>query len=122
MNTKSPWLSHIDRPRLTLAIYWACWKTILLLVALSSPGNGYDTSTAVLFAQHDQRSTQSEYIDLMRYALQKLVRWDAVYFTQIAHRGTRFEQEWAFGWGFVRLLGLGGRGREILLLVKKYSG
>lgn len=119
MNTKSYWLSPLDRPRLTLAIYWACWKTLLLLVALSSPGNGYDTSTAVLFAQYDERSAQSKHLDLMRHALHKLVRWDAIYFTQMAHRGTRFEQEWAFGWGLVRLLGLGGRGREIVLLVKR---
>jgi len=115
MKTKSPWLSPIDRPRLTLAIYWVCWKTVLLLVALSSPGNGYDTSTAVLFAQYEQEATQSKYTDLVQHALQKLVRWDAVYFTQVAHRGTRFEQEWAFGWGFTRLLNLGGIGTGIVV-------
>jgi len=116
MNTKSLQLDPVGRPRLTLAIYWICWKTVLLLVALSSPGNGYDTSTAVLFAQYDQLSS---YTHLVQHALQKLVRWDAVYFTQIAHRGTRFEQEWAFGWGFARLLNLGGRGTETVTLVEK---
>jgi hypothetical protein len=36
--------------------------------------------------------------------LQTLTRWDAIYFASIAERGYVFEQEWAFGWGFTRLL------------------
>jgi len=118
MNPKSPWLRPIDHPRLALAIYWVCWKSLLLLVALSSPGNGYDTSTAVLFARSHSQSTKSKYNDLVQRALLKQVRWDAVYFTQIAHRGTRFEQEWAFGWGFVRFLKFAGRGTEIMKRVE----
>lgn len=88
---------------------------MLLLVALSSPGNGYDTSTTVLFTPYNEQSS------LLQHALQKLVRWDAVYFTQMAHRGTRFEQEWAFGWGFVRLLNLSGRGTGLIIDIEKLA-
>ena len=44
------------------------------------------------------------------------VRWDAIYFIQIAHRGVLFEQEWAFGWGFAKLLTLVGRGMTCSIL------
>ena len=78
-----------------------------MFLALISPGAGYDTSTEVLFASPSERT------NLFAYCVKKLVRWDAIYFSQIAHRGQLFEQEWAFGWGFMRMLGLGGKGRNL---------
>ena len=95
-----------QNPRTALASCWIIWKLILTFLALGSPGIGYDTSTDVVFATPDKRAS------LLIYGLKKLLRWDAVYFSQIAQRGPLFEQEWAFGWGFTRMLGLGGKGRS----------
>ncbi|KAL8926314.1 MAG: hypothetical protein Q9172_001823 [Xanthocarpia lactea] len=44
-----------------------------------------------------------------RALAEKLTRWDAIYFTNIAHRGAVFEQEWAFGWGYAKVVGILGR-------------
>lgn len=38
------------------------------------------------------------------------MRWDAIYYVQIAHRGIVFEQEWAFGRGFTKVLAFFARG------------
>lgn len=70
---------------LCLTAIFVVWKRLLLLVALSTPGKGYDTSTTLL------------------PSLSKLVRWDAIYYVQIARRGHLFEQEWAFGKGLSTL-------------------
>lgn len=81
-------------------------------IALASPGPGYDTSTTLSKCDHGEGAIKaSSWLD-------NFVRWDAIYFTQIAHRGVVFEQEWAFGWGFARLLTLVGRGmsRSILYI------
>ena len=77
-------------PRTRLIAYLLVYKVLLLLVAVASPGPGYDTSTTLL---HPERGVA-----------RKLVRWDAIYFTQIASRGYSFDQEWAFGWGFTHLI------------------
>lgn len=71
---------------LTLTGIFASWKALLLLVAWSAPGDGYDTSTTLLPYSN------------------KLVRWDAIYFVQMAQRGHVFEQEWAFGLGISTIL------------------
>lgn len=68
-------------PLVTLTGVFALWKTLLLVIAWSAPGKGYDTSTTLLPDGN------------------KLVRWDAIYFVQMAQRGHVFEQEWAFGVG-----------------------
>lgn len=94
-------------PKTALTLCWILWKTTLLFLALTSPGAGYDTSTEVLFA------TPSDRANTFSYCAKKLVRWDAIYFSQIAQRGQSFEQEWAFGWGFMRMLVLGGKGRNL---------
>jgi phosphatidylinositol glycan class V len=44
--------------------------------------------------------------EVVPYITSKLVKWDAIYFVQTARRGYVFEQEWAFGWGFSRLIKL----------------
>lgn len=83
-------------PLLYLTGAFSAWKLLLLIVAWSAPGEGYDTSTSLL--PH----------------FNKLVRWDAIYYVQTAHRGHVFEQEWAFGIGLSTILstisprGLGG--------------
>ena len=94
-------------PKIALVLCCILWKISLLSLALISPGVGYDTSTDVLFATPSHRANP------FSHCVKKLVRWDAIYFSQIAQRGQSFEQEWAFGWGFMRMLGLGGKGRNL---------
>lgn len=90
-------LDHSVR-KLVVAFFW--WKTLLLLIALCSPGPGYDTSGSLIEASHGK-----EILPLaLRHTIGKLVRWDAIYFVKTAERGYLFEQEWAFGWGFSRVI------------------
>ena len=109
MMGKNLWDKPLAHPRSALTLYWVCWKIALLLVILASPGPGYDSSTTILFAQHDQTVDYRQHGKVCSYLVQRLVRWDAIYFTQAAHRGFRFEQEWAFSRGFSGLLSLGGK-------------
>ena len=92
----------LERPIRFLVLLFAIWKAILLAVLLCSPGPGYDTSTTLLdlgsplsTAQTDIRPSSP----ILTPSLLKLVRWDAIYFSQLSHRGHVFEQEWAFGVG-----------------------
>jgi phosphatidylinositol glycan class V len=99
-----PWTSPQDHSFLTLTICFVFWKALLIGIALTSPGPGYDTSTTLL-----KHEIEEPHLDLQAHgglseSLSKFVRWDAIYFTQISLRGYMFEQEWAFGWGFVKLL------------------
>ena len=93
--------------RLTLLGCYTAWRALILLTATLSPGPGYDTSTDLVLPGQP--------------LLNKLVRWDAIYFTQIARRGYLFEQEWAFSWGFTRLLSF-LTGRKPLLEVALVLG
>jgi phosphatidylinositol glycan class V len=88
------------RPIRSLILTFAAWKALLLLIALCSPGPGYDTSTT-LFLRGDTHLPGP-----LTYVIGKLTRWDAIYFVKAATRGYRYEQEWAFGWGFTRLIAL----------------
>lgn len=106
-----------SRPYVTLALAFAAWKTFLLLVALLSPGVGYDTSTDLLFSgslqsQAPQRAGWSLGWTFAHHVASKLTRWDAIYFVTIAKRGYLYEQEWAFGWGYSSLVQQNAR-REI---------
>jgi phosphatidylinositol glycan class V len=78
--------SHLFR----LAALFCAWKALLLVVALASPGPGYDTSTVILFSADPESTT------IWRHLAVCLTRWDAIYFTVAAHRGKVFEQEYAF--------------------------
>lgn len=88
------------RPVRSLIPAFAAWKALLLLIALCSPGPGYDTST-ILALEGDSQLPRP-----LAYVAGKLVRWDAIYFVEVAARGYRYEQEWAWGWGFTRLIAL----------------
>ncbi len=97
----------LNRPKRSLIISFTLWKALLLAVTFASPGPGYDTSTTLLkpHSMHD-----IEVASKTSGLFTKLVRWDAIYFTQVAHRGVVFEQEWAFGWGFTKLIAFLARG------------
>jgi phosphatidylinositol glycan class V len=83
----------------SLILTFAAWKA-LLLIALCSRGPGYDTSTTLALRGDTQLSGP------LIYVIGKLTRWDAIYFVKAATRGYRYAQEWAFGWGFTRLIAL----------------
>lgn len=53
----------------------------------------------------DQLDTSKDARGFVSRILLRLVRWDSVYFVNIAHRGYLYEQEWAFGRGFMFLTG-----------------
>lgn len=106
LKTTVRWKISADHPVLSLIAFFFIWKAILAAVVLASPSRGYDTSTDLLRSTHgNSHSTKA-----FKAPLDKFVRWDAIYFTQISHRGILFEQEWAFGWGFTKLLIFVARG------------
>lgn len=89
-----------NRPARTLTLWFWSWKLLLLLIVLASPGPGYDTSTTILAPISGSR---------LPSILLKLVRWDSIYYVNIAQRGYLYEQEWAFGYGQVlSILSRGG--------------
>ena len=102
MTTKSLRQFSLEHPRTALTLYFITWKTILLLVALTSPGRGYDTSTDLTIDVH--WSDRESWYQGSRI-IEKLTRWDAIYFTQVATSGYTYEQQWMAGWGFTKLLG-----------------
>ncbi|KAF2222413.1 GPI mannosyltransferase 2, partial [Elsinoe ampelina] len=81
---------------------FSLWKIALLLVVALSPGPGYDTSSELLLWD-DTETPQAR--ELVSHVLHRLLRWDAIYFVNIANRGYLYEQEWAFGRGFMLLTG-----------------
>ena len=85
------WAYPLDYPHLSLFLYYFLWKALLFAIAVISPGIGYDTSTTLLHST-------------LRGISYKFVRWDAIYYTETARRGYLFEQEWAFGWGYTRVV------------------
>ncbi|EME85108.1 glycosyltransferase family 76 protein, partial [Pseudocercospora fijiensis CIRAD86] len=74
-----------------LGAFFCLWKSLLLLIALLSPGPGYDTSTHILLQQYQALSRSC-----FEKLVSKLTRWDAIYFASSSARGHLFEQEWAF--------------------------
>ncbi|KEQ75587.1 mannosyltransferase [Aureobasidium namibiae CBS 147.97] len=102
-SSSSPLLADVR----TLACLFVLWKLLLLCIAYASPGPGYDTSTTLLFARAQSALSENTLLeDFAKRLASKLVRWDALYFVSVAHRGRLFEQEWAWGWGYTNLLGL----------------
>lgn len=82
-----------EHPKSALCILFVLYKSLLLCIAFSCPG-AFDTSTSL-----------SGWPD--GGVLSKLISWDALWFTNVAQRGYRWEQDWAWGWGYTRLLSLG---------------
>ena len=111
------WTRPLDRPIQNLIILGVAWKLLLLLIALLSPGPGYDTSASLISSSEAEGRVLPPAI---QYILGKLIRWDGIYYVQIAGRGYVFEQEWAFGWGFSRLISLCTAGERFLWLQRKY--
>ena len=105
----------LDRPKVALVLCLLVWKLLLLCIAIVSPGAGYDTSTTLL--QSDDKLANLTSKSGLGFPLrwESLVRWDAIYFTQIARNGYIWEQEWAFGWGFTRLMALVSKGTSIFI-------
>ena len=108
-----------SNPIRTLFYVFVIWKLLILFIATLSPGLGYDTSTVLLLGDDgpfgpppatDGGQVQEWLSRGKLRGVDKLVRWDAIYFAKIAERGYLFEQEWAFGWGFTRLIALLSRG------------
>jgi phosphatidylinositol glycan class V len=104
-------------PRILLVLLFSAWKILLLAITLFSPGPDYDTSTQLLFNGHGtwNYATVPQVLGQIQSAgsplsierlVERLTRWDAIYFVPVAERGYVHEQEWAFGWGFTRLLSL----------------
>ncbi|KAL5362476.1 DUF409 domain protein [Aspergillus floccosus] len=109
--------AHSTHPRLFLdphhpirslsTAFWI-WKALLIGIVVYCPGPGYDTSTGLLpyqlpgapisSPQSDSHTSCSVFL--------KFVRWDAIYFVHTAEHGYVFEQEWAFGYGYSRILSL----------------
>jgi len=114
MSDDKVWRNVLDRPKISLALCCVAWKAFLFCIALLSPGLGYDTSTTLLQPDHAISEVIPRSSWSSRPWLEKLVRWDAIYFTQIARRGYVWEQEWAFGWGFTKLIAFISKGESLL--------
>ncbi|KAI1944200.1 ER membrane glycoprotein subunit of the GPI transamidase complex-like protein [Ophidiomyces ophidiicola] len=86
-----------NRPLWTLTCWFAAWKFLVLVLVLAGPGPGYDTSTTILSPIPSSGLSAK---------LLNFVRWDSLYFVNIAQRGYLYEQEWAFGYGYTKLLAI----------------
>lgn len=106
-----------ERPRTSLILGFVSWKLLLLTIACTSPYPGYDTSTTLsLPVQKPEIDCQHTLKVALQNLAGKLTKWDAIYFTRIAHRGALFEQEWAFNGGYARLLSVLCRSMPFSLL------
>lgn len=104
----------LSRPIQHLIAIFIIWKAFLLFVALCSPGPGYDTSTTLATRDYQLATT-------LTYVIDKLTRWDAIYFVKVAARGYKYEQEWAWGWGYTNLLALCTSGQFVCTFVHRWS-
>ena len=110
MYTSIAWARPLDHPKKFLFTSFITWKLLLLCIAITSQGPGYDTSTVLLHSDLDLANIERGSGWKPAARLRNLVRWDAFYFTQAARRGYLWEQEWAFGWGFTTLVAVTSRG------------
>lgn len=105
----------LNHPYKSLLVVFVFWKTLLLLLAVFSPGPGYDTSTTLgrLNSNATNANRDGPFIAILRLVSSKLTRWDAIYFTEVASRGYVFEQEWAWGLGFTKLINFFANGEGL---------
>ncbi len=116
MYNLTAWVRPLDHPKGFLVLSFIAWKLILFCIALTSPGPGYDTSTLLLHRDLNLVQAKSESGWELASPINSLVRWDAIYFTQLAKHGYLWEQEWAFGWGFTNLIAVTSRGEHYATL------
>lgn len=88
-----------ERPILAITIIFVVWKAAIAIITATSLNPGYDTSTTLLDWPEGS------------LVLPKFVRWDAIYFTQMAEHGHIYEQQWAFGIGISATLQYSARSR-----------
>lgn len=99
-------MARVNGDRSTLANlvrltgFYAAWKLLLLVVVATSPGPGYDTSTAITIYEH---SVKQESVNPITELIQRLTRWDGIYFATNSALGYTYEQQWAFSWAATRL-------------------
>ncbi|KAK6438192.1 ER membrane glycoprotein subunit of the GPI transamidase complex-like protein [Oleoguttula sp. CCFEE 5521] len=84
----------VDAARLN-RLFWA-WKLLLVLIAIATPGPGYDTSTDLWLASDRYTDSLPWFAWPAQRLVSRLVRWDALYFVTSSTRGHQTEQEWAF--------------------------
>ncbi|KAL9106527.1 MAG: hypothetical protein Q9227_008442 [Pyrenula ochraceoflavens] len=99
------------RPLFCLACLFFTWKLLLAVCVIASPGIGYDTSTTLLLRRDIEPSLEIDRLHSVAhdarqqsYSLWKFARWDAIYFLSAIRRDYLYEQEWAFGQGFVKVV------------------
>ncbi|PWY94765.1 GPI mannosyltransferase 2 [Aspergillus sclerotioniger CBS 115572] len=102
------WLTRtpIYHPYQSLISIFVLWKAFLLLLAILTPGPGYDTSTTLAQWYRDSSDIKGLFPTFLRQVSTRLTRWDAIYFTEAARRGHVFEQEWAFSYVFSKFINL----------------
>lgn len=93
MPTSSPWA--------IICFTFLVVKSLLLLVTFASPAPGYDTSSQLYFSPPEHHHSAAAKTPALVY---KFVRWDAFYFLSVARDGYRWEQQWAFGWGWTQTI------------------
>ncbi|KAJ5544937.1 hypothetical protein N7535_006676 [Penicillium sp. DV-2018c] len=97
-------LLRLDNPIRSLTLAFWTWKILLYIVVTACPGLGYDTSTSLISYAANPTTVASESESLSGSL--RFTRWDSIYYVDIAEKGYLFEQEWAFGWGYTKLLSL----------------
>lgn len=108
----------LDFPHQSLLYLFIAYKSLLLIIALCSPGPGYDTSASLLQLPADNGSSLTALFELLA---EKLTSWDAIYFTTVARRGYLYEQEWAFAWGWTHLISFFSSGSPLSLSIPIYE-
>ncbi|KAJ5086555.1 hypothetical protein NUU61_007862 [Penicillium alfredii] len=97
-------LLRLDNPIRSLTVAFWLWKALLFVAITACPGSGYDTSTTLIPYEASGPALSAGPEPLSGPL--KFVRWDSIYYLHVAQTGYVFEQEWAFGWGYTKLLDL----------------
>ena len=83
-----------DSPQTSLCILFILYKSLLNILAFCAPGDGFDSSTVLSGWPNGG-------------PVAKLVKWDAIWFVNLAQRGYKYEQDYAFGYGYTNLISWG---------------